>query len=103
MAIRVLVADDHEVVRMGLKALLTGQDVEVVGIAKSGTEVLEVIDTLNPDVVMLDVRMPDDEGLQTLEVLRQKSPELGVIKNRSFSQVITGPIAGAFGDETAHK
>jgi len=79
MAIRVLVADDHEVVRMGLKALLTGPDVEVVGIAKSGTEVLETIDSLNPDVVMLDVRMPDDEGLQTLEVLRQKSPELGII------------------------
>ena len=84
MSIRVLVADDHEVVRSGLQALLNGPEIEVVAAAKSGPEAAELVESKKPDVVMLDVRMPDDEGLQTLEELRKKYPELGIIMLSTF-------------------
>ena len=67
----VLLADDHHVVRRGLKALLEGErDFEVVGEAADGIEALEMVDQLNPDVLVLDLMMP---GLNGLEVTRRVS------------------------------
>jgi DNA-binding NarL/FixJ family response regulator len=69
--IRVMLADDHALVLEGLRSLLEAEDdIEVVGIASNGIQVLESARVLNPDVIVLDVRMPDMDGLTCLEHLR---------------------------------
>jgi DNA-binding NarL/FixJ family response regulator len=72
MSIRLLIADDHEVIRVGLATLFVGDDsdIEVVGQAATGKETLEKVEECSPDVVLLDIRMPDMDGLVTLEKLR---------------------------------
>src|SRR4051794_30288038 len=65
--IRVLIADDHPIVRDGLsKLLMLEDDIEVVGQASDGLEVLELVQRYAPDVVLLDLRMPNMDGLTTL-------------------------------------
>lgn len=79
MSTRVLIADDHEVVRSGLNHLLTGSDVEVVGEAATGEEAVSLARELSPDVVLLDIRMGESDGLAALERLHSELPELPVV------------------------
>ena len=79
MAIRLLVADDHEVVRRGLAVLLAGSEIEIVAEAATGKETVRLAEKHRPDVILLDVRMPDGDGLATLEKLRSKIPESRVV------------------------
>ena len=79
MSIRLLVCDDHEVIRTGLASLLAGTDIEIVGEAATGKETLKQAQKTKPDVILLDVRMPDGDGLSTLEKLRAKVPESRVV------------------------
>lgn len=72
MAIRLIIADDHEMIRRGLASLLQGTDIEIVGEAADGKECLEKVEQLQPDVVLLDIRMPDADGLEVLERFRDK-------------------------------
>ena len=74
MAIRVLICDDHEVIRTGLASLLAGTDIEIIGEAANGKDALRLAQKDKPDVVLLDIRMPDGDGLATLEKLRAKVP-----------------------------
>jgi len=69
--IRIVIADDHSMIREGLKQLLElDGDIQVIGEAGNGEECLEVIEMLNPDVVLLDINMPVMNGLKMLELLR---------------------------------
>jgi DNA-binding NarL/FixJ family response regulator len=79
MAIRLMVCDDHEVIRTGLTSLLAGTDIQIVAEAASGKECLRIAQKEKPDVILLDIRMPDGDGLGTLEKLRNKVPESKVI------------------------
>ena len=79
MSTRVLVADDHEVVRCGLKSLFVGTELEVVAEASNGKDALRLIAELELDVVMLDVRMPDTDGLNVLGRLKLDKPDLPVL------------------------
>ncbi len=79
MAIRLLIADDHEVVRSGLKTLLSGTDIDVVAEAASGSEALRLAAELKPDVILLDIRMPDGDGLTALQQLKQDQPAIPVL------------------------
>ena len=79
MSIKVLVADDHEVVRSGLTSLLTGTDIKIVGEAKSGEEAVKLATKHKPDVVLLDIRMPDSDGLAALEKIRGSLPTARVV------------------------
>ena len=79
MSIRLLVCDDHEVIRTGLASLLAGTEIEIVGEAASGKETLKQAQKLKPDVILLDIRMPDGDGLSTLEKLRSKTPDCCVV------------------------
>lgn len=84
MSIRVLVTDDHELVRSGIKAMLAGTDVDVVAEATSGVEAIERCATEQFDVVLLDIRMPGGDGLQALARLRQEHPNLPVLMLTAF-------------------
>jgi len=79
MTIRILIADDHEVVRTGLIAMLSGTDFDVVGTAASGKEAFALAKKLRPDLALLDVRMPKGDGLSCLARLKLELPETHVV------------------------
>ncbi len=79
MAISVLIADDHEVVRLGLKNLLQGTECEVIAEAMTGEQALELVATKKPDLMILDVRMSGGDGLYVLGRVKLDRPELPVI------------------------
>jgi two-component system response regulator NreC len=80
MAIRILIADDHAVVRTGIRSLLFAQpDLEIVGEAADGIEALRLAETLQPDLVLLDITMPPDDGIKTALRLKERHPELIVV------------------------
>lgn len=80
MTIRILIADDHSVVRTGLKALLQADsEIEVVGEAGDGTETLRLAEALHPDMVLLDITMPPENGIVTGRQLKEAHPEMIVL------------------------
>lgn len=79
MSIKVLVADDHEVVGIGIAQAFRGSEITIVGEAQNGLEAIAMARKLNPDVLILDVVMPHRDGLFALEELRKKMPRLKVI------------------------
>ena len=82
--IRVLIADDHPVVRDGLTAMLRGNEVDVVGTAVTGREAAEAVSSLDPDVVLMDIRMPDMDGLTATRLIKEANPRVAVIVLTSF-------------------
>src|SRR5262245_30283770 len=79
MKTNLLVADDHAVVREGVATILKGSDIQVVAEAETGNQAIEQAMKLKPDVVLLDVRMPDTEGLEALERITDRSPRTKVV------------------------
>jgi len=79
MAIQILIADDHEVVRSGLKSLLAGTEIEVVAEATTGDEVVRLTAEYKPDVVLMDIRMPNGDGLNSLGRIKLDLPEIPVL------------------------
>ncbi len=79
MSITLLIADDHEVVRTGLKSLFAGSDVEVVAEASTGEAAVRLAIEHSPDVVLLDIRMPDGDGLNALGRIKLERPEMPVL------------------------
>lgn len=79
MTISLLVADDHEVVRAGVAAMLQGSDIQVVAEASTGNQAIEQAMKLRPDVVLLDVRLPETDGLEALERILDRSPQTKVV------------------------
>ncbi|MCL6552723.1 MAG: response regulator transcription factor [Armatimonadota bacterium] len=78
--IRILIADDHSIVREGVRMILAGQDdFEVVGEAATGREAVEQARRLRPDVVVMDISMPDLNGIQATELIRRELPEVQVL------------------------
>ena len=83
--IRVLIADDHLIFRLGLKSLLNNEsDIEVVGEASTGVQTVDKFKTLHPDVVVLDLRMPDGGGMRALAGIRQNRPDAKVLVLSSY-------------------
>ena len=77
--IRVLLADDHPVVREGLVSILKAKDIQVVGEAEDGEEACELYDQLSPDILILDLRMPKKNGLQVVTELMSRTPKPRII------------------------
>jgi len=99
--IRVLVVDDHAILRDGIRSLLESQeDIFVVGEAGDGSEALEAITTLLPDVVLMDISMPKTNGLEATRLIKERFPQVKVLiltqhDNREYIAPALG--AGASG------
>jgi two-component system NarL family response regulator len=86
MAIKVLLADDHRLILAGIRrALEEVEDMVVVGEAESGSQVLPLIHQTSPDLVLLDLRLPDMNGLACLDAIRKRYPEVKVVVLSAFS------------------
>jgi DNA-binding NarL/FixJ family response regulator len=80
MAIRVLICDDQDVVREGLRAILKScKEIEVVGLAGDGDEALQMIPSVKPDVVLMDLKMPVMNGIQATHHIRTQYPDARVL------------------------
>ncbi|WP_026583911.1 response regulator [Bacillus sp. J33] len=101
MAIRVLIADDHHVVRRGLVFFLKTQpEIEIIGEAKNGREAVEWIESKQPDVVLMDLDMPEMNGIEATRKIKEKHPNVKIMILTSFSDqdhVIPAIEAGASG------
>ena len=99
--IHVLLADDHDIVRSGLKAALRGHpEFTVVGEARDGKEAVREAKRLKPELAVLDVRMPGLNGIEACREIRQASPQTNVLMLTSYADekaVITAILAGASG------
>ncbi|MBZ0281766.1 MAG: response regulator transcription factor [Anaerolineae bacterium] len=99
--IRIIVADDHPIVRDGLIAILSTQpDFDVVGKASNGKEALQQIEAHQPDLLLLDLEMPEMDGVETLQQLREKHAPVRTIVFTAFDtdERIVGAVqAGAQG------
>lgn len=80
MAIRIILVDDHFVVRSGLRMLLESeQDVQIVGEAGTAQEAMQVVADLGPDVVLMDIGLPDMNGIEATREIKRASPETAVV------------------------
>ncbi|HVM53999.1 MAG TPA: response regulator transcription factor [Acidimicrobiales bacterium] len=101
MTVRVFLLDDHEVVRRGLMDLLGSEDdIEVVGEAGTAEEALARIPPTRPDVAVLDVRLPDGNGVEVCREIRSRHPEISCLMLTSFADdeaLFSAVMAGAAG------
>ena len=99
--IKILIADDHLIIRQGLRLILeTENDFELIGEASDGNEALSLCKKLKPDVVLMDLRMPNMDGLTAIEKLRVEQPEIAVVILTTFNEdelMLRGLQAGAHG------
>jgi two-component system, NarL family, response regulator YdfI len=99
--IRVVIADDHPVVRTGLRLMLgTEEDIELVGEAADGAMAVRLVNELKPDVVLVDLRMPEMDGLEAIEHMRAETPQSVVLILTTYNEddlMLRGLQAGARG------
>ena len=80
MSVRILVTDDHPVVRAGLSGMLSGEpDFEVVGEAQNGKEAVTFVGELKPDVVLMDLRMPEMDGVTAIDHIKSDYPDVHIL------------------------
>jgi two-component system, NarL family, response regulator YdfI len=100
--IRVVIADDHLMVRKGLRLMLEeeGEDIELVGDAADGVAAIALVEHLQPDVVVMDIRMPEMDGIAALKRIRTTWPHVAVLLLTTYNEdelIIRGLQAGACG------
>ena len=80
MKIRILLADDHTILRAGLKMMLNAQpDMEVVGEAQDGRQAIEETQKLQPDIVLMDITMPDLNGIEATRQIKRLVPDVKIL------------------------
>lgn len=86
MAIRVVIADDHQIVRQGFRALLEKDGFEVVGEAEDGAEAVRLVKHFSPDIALLDIAMPNLNGIDAAREIQRASPDTRTILLTMFSE-----------------
>lgn len=98
---KIMIVDDHEVVRMGLRALLERQEgIEIIGEAATAAEAVDIALSQKPDVVLMDIRLPDESGIEACRKIRSENPDIGVLMLTSYSNdeaIFSSIMAGASG------
>jgi two-component system, NarL family, response regulator YdfI len=98
-SIHILIADDHDVVRDGLRLILESEDdFEVVGEAANGAEAVRLCSELNPQVVLMDLRMPGMDGLTAIKHIRQQQPDTNIVILTTYNEdalMLNGLRSGA--------
>jgi two-component system, NarL family, response regulator LiaR len=85
--IRVLIVDDHDMLREGLASFLAAYpDLELAGQAASGAEALRVCETTRPDVILMDLKMPEMDGVQTTRQILERHPQVRIVALTSFGE-----------------
>jgi len=100
MSLRVLLIDDHTLFRVGLEGLLESRGIEIVASVDNGQDSLRLVEELQPDVILLDMRMPGINGLGVLQILRQSHEDLPIVMlttSTEESDLIESLRAGAQG------
>lgn len=99
--IKILMADDHPVVRAGIRGMLETQaDFEVLAEAENGREAVELVAKLKPDVVLMDLRMPEMEGVEAIEKIKTQHPEIHILVLTTYdtdADIVRAVEAGATG------
>ena len=84
---RIIIVDDHEIVRLGLKSLLEQYpQYEIVSEAKNAKEAITQVETFQPDIVLMDIRLPGKSGIDACEEIKQNYPDVKVIMLTSFAE-----------------
>ena len=100
-AIKVLIVDDHPVVRIGLRTMLDSEEnISVIGMAESGSEAMKEVQRALPDVVLMDLRMPEMEGTKAISELRRIQPDLRILVLTNYESdeyIFRALQAGAMG------
>ena len=100
-SIRVMITDDHLIVREGLRLILeTTEGIDIVGEASDGAECLQLVPTLQPDVILMDLQMPRMDGITAIGHLRREYPGIAIVILTTFNEddlMIRGLQAGARG------
>jgi len=98
---RILLVDDHEIVRMGLIELINNQpELTVIGEAGTAGEALEAVERLNPDIVLMDIRIPGEGGIDATRQITRRFPDTKVIMLTSYADdelIMSAILAGAAG------
>ncbi|HEY5307711.1 MAG TPA: response regulator transcription factor, partial [Casimicrobiaceae bacterium] len=85
--IRIVIADDHAIVRAGLRQFIADQpDMQIVGEAATGTETIALVRSTELDVLLLDISMPDKNGIDTLKTVKQVRPEMPVLMLSGYAE-----------------
>lgn len=83
---RILIADDQELFALGLRVVIetSAPSMEVVGVARNGRVALEMVESMHPDIVLMDVRMPEMDGVEATRILRERYPDLRILILTTF-------------------
>ena len=99
--IKILMADDHPVVRAGIRGMLETQpDFEVIAEAKNGQEAIEQVSKLKPDVVLMDLRMPEMDGVEAISKIKESYPDMHILVLTTYdtdADIVRAVEAGATG------
>ncbi len=100
-AIKILIADDHPIVRQGLATVLNQEeDLEVVGLAENGLEAVARARELRPDIILMDLQMPEMDGVEAIHQIKEEAPDIGIIILTTYDAddyIFRGIEAGARG------